>query len=507
MTTQSPTLTQPQKVSTETGMARLERLFALQQEAFMANPYPSAKQRKDLMRRIPDMLAKYRQQIQEALREDFGHHSTQQADLVEILGMYDRAKHNISQVSKWMRPSKRTPNFVTLGSSKAYLKYHPKGVVGNMVSWNFPFDIAIGPTLDALAAGNKVIIKPSEYSPACGAILQEMIAETFDEQDVAVVNGGLDLAVAFSQYKWDHLLYTGSGAVGKKVMEAAAKNLVPVTLELGGKCPAIIDKDAITKATVTDIAGVKVVKRGQMCVTVDHCLVPSASLDTFTDLMVSHFDEHFSEDNGAAHSTGIISDRHLKRLQSLVDDARAKGAEVHEIGAVLPGNERNMPFYIVKNPPADALVMQEEIFGPILPILPYDNKEDVIHRVNAGDRPLGLYVFSKDKSFIDDITTRTRSGGVAINIAGLQAAHPAMPFGGIGESGMGHHHGVEAFREFSNPRGYFIKGKGGAMDRLTAPYTDRTDNLIEKAGYASLGKQAIFALKNLPANLWAQIVG
>ena len=457
------------------------------------------------MKRIPKMLRRNREKILNALEEDFQGHSRHQGDLVEILGMLDRAKYNIANVKKWMKPTRREVNPVTLGSSKCYLKYHPKGVVGNMVSWNFPFDIGLGPTLDLLAAGNRVIIKPSDLSPACGKVLEEIIGETYDEDQVAVVNGGLDLAIHFPSLKWDHLVYTGSGVVGKKVMEAAARNLVPVTLELGGKSPVVIDKNAITDKTIADIAGVKVVKRGQMCVTTDYCLVPESHLAVFAEKMIRHFQQHFAKDNGSAHACGIITERHLNRLQSLVEEAKDAGASVTQIGSDLNGTDRNMPFYVVVDPPENLRIMQEEIFGPILPIVPYRDTQDAIDYINKGDRPLGLYIFSKDPAFIEAIAENTRSGGVAVNIAALQAAQPSLPFGGVGESGMGIHHGIEAFREFSNPRGYFVKGKGGTFGAITPPYDASTDHLIEKVGYASFGKQVLFALKTLPKNILARL--
>ena len=489
----------------QVAIERLEQVFAKQQAAFRANPYPSATERIEWMERIPKMLRKHRKKILAALAEDFGGHSSQMGDLVEILGMFDRAKYNISQVKKWMKPSARAVNPVTMGSSKAYVKYHPKGVIGNMVSWNFPFDIGLGPTLDALAAGNRVIIKPSDRSPACGKVLEEIISETFDENLVAVVNGELELAKHFPTLPWAHLVYTGSGTVGKLVMAAAAKNLVPVTLELGGKCPVILHKNSVTDANIAEIAGVKVVKRGQMCVTTDYCLVPEAQLDTFVAKMAAHFKAHFSEHNGAAHSCGIISKEHLKRLQNLVEDAREKGAKVIQVGDNINSDNRHMPFHLIVNPSNDLAVMQEEIFGPILPIKPYKNVQEVIDFVNAGDHPLALYIYSKNQNFINTITKNTHSGGVAINTCALQAAQPSLPFGGIGASGMGVHHGVEAFKEFSNPRGYFIKGKGGTIDRITPPYDAKTNHLIEKVAYASLGAQLKFALQTLPKNIWARL--
>ncbi len=477
---------------------KLNRVFKLQNEAFLKNPYPSLEERKALMNSVQPMLVKYRDKILAALDADFCGHSHEQGDLHEIVGMFDRIKFNTENVAKWMKPEAKAGNPVTGGSSKAYIKHYPKGVIGNMVSWNFPFDIALGPMLDALAAGNRVIIKPSDLAPNCGAVLEEMIADTFNEDQVAVVNGGLDLAKKFPSLPWNHLVYTGSGTVGKEIMRQAAANLVPVTLELGGKSPAIVGADRITDETIKDIAGVKMVKRGQMCVTTDYVLVPESQLQPFTDKFVRHMKANFEADNGKAFACGIINDRHLSRLNRLIDEAKSSGCKVIQIGADLDGKNRDMPFYVVVNPSENLELMQQEIFGPILPIITYKTTQDVIDYVNKGDSPLGLYIFSDDKKFVDEIVDNTRSGGVAINIAALQAGQPSMAFGGIGASGMGVHHGVEAFREFSNPRGFFVKGYGGTIDWIIPPYTANTRKLIHDVAYAPMAKQLKFALGRLP---------
>ena len=490
-------------MNTETSQQRLNRIFKLQKAAYLKDANPSAQVRIDRMKRIPDMLHKHREEILAALAIDFGGHSRDLGDLIEILGMFDRAEFNIHNVAKWMRPVYKAVNPVILGKSKAYVQYQPKGVVGNMVSWNFPFDIGLGPTLDALGAGNRVIIKPSDLSPECGRVLQAMISNAFDESELAVVNGDIELAKYFPSLAWDHLVYTGSGAIGKEVMRAAAANLVPVTLELGGKCPTIIDRDVVLDPlTIETVAGVKAIKRGQMCVSVDYCLVPEDSLHVFTRALTAYMNTHFSKNNGAEHACGIVSERHIARLNHLVKDARDSGAEVIQIGRDLLPGQRNMPFYLIVNPSNACAVMREEIFGPLLPIKTYRDTQDAIDQVNAGDRPLGLYVFSKDRKFIDEVTKNTHSGGVAVNTIGSQAAMPSMGFGGNGGSGIGRHHGEEGFREFSNPRGYFERLPGGVVDWVRPPYGEGTRKLIDEVAYASIGKKLKFALPQLVRNLF-----
>ncbi len=487
-------------------ITQLNKLFELQKKAFQLDPYPSVEVRIERIKRIPPMLKKYRSKIHAALDQDFGGHSDKASDLLEIIGLMDRAEFIAKNVKRWMKPKKKSGNLITLGNAKIYLKSHPKGTIGNMVSWNFPFEIALGPTIDALAAGNRVIIKPSDLGPACGAVLEEMINDTFDRDLVAVVNGDLELAKHFPTLPWDHLIYTGSGHVGKLVMAAASKNLVPVTLELGGKSPVIVHKDAVNNETIKSIASIKSVKRGQMCVTGDYCLVHSSKINEFVEKISAQFKNDFGADNnGAAHTCGIISEKHLMRLHSLIEDAENKGAKVINTGQENKENKRHMPFYVIVNPTREMKVMQEEIFGPILPIISYDTTDEVIQFINEDDHPLGLYIYGNDKPFINKICKNTQSGGVAINVIAIQAGVPSLPFGGIGASGMGMHHGEEGFREFSNQRGYFHKRKGGVYNIVMSPYGQKTDKLINDVAYASLGKQALFALKTLPRNIAALI--
>ncbi len=495
-------------INDQKAIEELNRIFKKQKTAFLNDPYPSLAERKERISKIPVMLQKHKTEIIEALNADFGGHSERGAHLLEIISMLERVKYNLTQIKKWMKPIQKAGNLVTQGNAKVYLKSHPKGVIANMVSWNFPFDIGLGPVIDALGAGNRVIIKPSDLGPHCGELMKKMIKDTFDEDLVAVVAGDLELAKYFPTLPWDHLVYTGSGRVAKLVMESAAKNLVPVTLELGGKNPVIVHEDSINDETIAMIAGVKAVKRGQICVTGDYCLVPEKTLDKFVNKLSTYFSQHFgSDDNGAAHACGIITDRHLKRLHHLVQEATDVGAKVINTGSDIDSAGRHMPFHLIVNPSPELGIMQEEIFGPILPILTYKNDDDIIQHVNAGDHPLGLYIFAKDQAFIDKISTYTHSGGVAVNAIAIQAGQPSLPFGGIGASGMGIHHGEEAFREFSNQRGYFVKKGGGLYDAILPPYDKSTDQLIEEAAYAPLAQQALFALKKLPSNIWGMITG
>jgi coniferyl-aldehyde dehydrogenase len=295
-----------------------------------------------------------------------------------------------------------------------------------------------------------VILKPSDYTPACGALLAEMVAAAFDSALVHVAVGGVELARAFAALPWDHLLYTGSPGVGREVMAAAAANLTPVTLELGGKCPAILTPGSVTAANVGSIVGTKTIKNGQMCVSVDYCLVPRVDLETFVDLARAHMASTAPDYSRSPNCTGIVSLHHLKRLERMLGEAREQQMRIVplEDDGVVDRATRRMPISLVIDPAADLTLMKEEIFGPILPVLPYDDLDLAIAAVNAGDRPLGLYAFGDDASATEHVLATTTSGGASVNACALQGALPSLGFGGSGTSGMGRHHGVEGFANF-----------------------------------------------------------
>ena len=481
-------------------LERLDRVFAAQRAAAERDPYPSARQRIEWLSRIRPMITRHRGAVLDALNADFGGHSPELAELVELMGPLGRASFAAGHVRQWMRPSPRAVDRVTLGRSKAYVRYEPKGVVGNMVSWNFPFDIGLGPTIDAVAAGNRVVVKPSDLAPACGQVLADMVAGSFAEDEVAVVNGDLELSRRFASMPWDHLMFTGSAAVGREVMRAAAANLVPVTLELGGKSPVVVGADRVADPhTIASVAGIKVIKHGQMCISDDYCLVPRAALESFAEQVVEFWRERFADDGGAASSCGIINDSHLQRLSHLVADARERGATVIQVGPVPQPGSRRMPLHVVVDPPADCSLMAEEIFGPILPILPYDRVDDIVAQVGSGGHPLALYVFTGDPSFVAELARRIPSGGVAVNSVAGHAVLPSLGFGGVGASGMGRHHGHDGFREFSNPRGYFALGSGSVVAAMTPPYGPQTRELLAIAD-GTVWQQLRFGLPRMLRN-------
>jgi len=471
-----------------TTIAELEEIVARQRAAFLEDPLPSLQERLELLQALAGMVMAHRTQIQAAMSADFAVHPTLATDLIEVLGVAGRAAYAAERLETWMAPEPREADPQMFGSAKAFVQPQPKGVVGNIVPWNFPFDLSVGPLVEMLAAGNRVVIKPSEYTPACAELLRDMIRATFDRDRVDVVVGGLDLAKAFTRVRWDHLLYTGNPAVGREIAKAAAEQLVPVTLELGGKCPAILADDSVDAESVKQILQTKTVKNGQMCISVDYCLVPRERLEDFARIAAEHVREQMAGYCASDSCTGIISERHMERIQGLLDEAQSRGADVRILqdGGDADPASRQLPLSLVVDPPDDLGLMQEEIFGPILPVKPYDDLDEAIRHVNGGERPLALYVFSKDEAVADDVLRRTTSGGACVNTSGAHGALPSLPFGGIGQSGSGRHHGVEGFREFSNLRGVFVRGEGDLIDAFAPPYGPEAQAVVD-AGFAGAG--------------------
>jgi coniferyl-aldehyde dehydrogenase len=467
------TMTALQNSSTDAAaIAALQKSFAAHKRAFFKHPFPDLRERRAHLYALAGALLGNRARIREALRTDFGAHPAAAADLAEIGGPLARTLAAAKHVKRWMRPERRGVDLLSFGTGKAQIAWQPKGVTGIIAPWNFPIDLSFGPLCDMLAAGNRVIIKISEYAPACAEAVREIIDNTFAADHVAVANGGVELGKAFTALRWDHLLYTGNPEVGAVVAQAAAANLVPVTLELGGKCPAIFAADSVNAAHITRLLGVKLVKNGQMCISIDHCLVPRAQLDQFVQLAQASFSGALKDYSRSADCTGIISARHFQRQQQLLDEARNSGARIVQLdqGGGTDAATRRLPVSLVIDPDPSLRIMKEEIFGPILPVIPYDSLDDTLAAINRGERPLGLYLYTRDAALVDKVRRETFSGGYAVNVCAAQGAIPEMGFGGVGRSGSGRHHGIDGFREFSNPRGMFMMGRGGAFDAFIPPY-------------------------------------
>lgn len=466
--------------SDKAAIEELHEVFALQKAAFLKDTYPSLAERRARLEALTGMVASNRDRIHDALREDFAAHPDALADMAEVLTAMGRAAFAYEHLEEWMKPDPRETDPNLHGTARAAIVYQPKGVIGNISPWNFPFDLSLGPLVDILAAGNRAILKPSEYTPACSELLREMVCATFDRDLVTVVVGGLELSQEFPTLRWDHLLYTGNTEVGRLIAKAAAENLVPVTLELGGKSPVFMLDDGIDEAAVANIIGTKMIKNGQMCIAPDYCLVPRERMEEFVELARRHYREKTPGYASSEDCTGIISERHMERIRRLLEEAREQGAQVVALGEEEGDpRTRRMPMSLIIDPPESLGVMREEIFGPLLPVKPYDSVEEAIEYVNSGERPLGLYVFSGDQSAAQQILDRTVSGGAAVGACAAQGALPSLGFGGVGYSGSGRHHGIDGFREFSNPRGVVFRGEGGALDAFLPPYGEQTEALLK----------------------------
>ncbi len=460
----------PASPGDEAAISKLQIAFKAQRKAFAMDRNPSLAVRRERLERISSMMVANRDKIYAALRADFGVHPDPASEVLEVHAVTARVDYALAHLEQWMQPMPREVDAPYASVLRAFIQSQPKGVIGNIVPWNFPFEIGIGPMVDMFAAGNRVLLKPSEFAPASAALLQEMVAAAFPADLAYVAVGGLDLAKAFSALPFDHLMYTGSSDVGRQVMLAAAQNLTPVTLELGGKCPAVLLPGSVTPDTIGGILGVKMIKNGQMCVSVDHCFVPRAELDAFEKIAVGFMEQAAPNYASSGACTGIISERHLDRMSALLADAKDAGARIVtlEKSDKVDRQTRTMPISLVLDPSPGLRVMQEEIFGPILPVIPYDHIDEVVEQINQGDHPLGVYVYGDDATTAARIFAETRSGGGAINACAIQAGLKSLAFGGVGMSGMGRHHGEDGFREFSNQRGMVVRGEGANFDALVA---------------------------------------
>ncbi len=437
----------------------LGRLFRQQREAFRQNPMPSVTERRENLKRLKRALLSHKDQLVEAIDQDYGCRSEDETLLAEMMPSIQGINYALKHLDEWVKPSKRHVGMLFQPASNK-VHYQPLGVVGIIVPWNYPLYLAVGPLTGALAAGNRVMIKMSEFTPHTSALFKEVIEANFPQDLVAVVNGDAEVAAAFSGKPFDHLLFTGSTTVGRHVMRAAAENLTPVTLELGGKSPAIVASDVPMSDAAERIAFGKSFNAGQTCVAPDYVLCPADRVNEFVDEFRSAFARMYTSVQDNRDYTSIINDRQYQRLEHYLEDAREKGARVIELN---PANEslgdgiRRLAVHLVLNPTEEMLLMQEEIFGPILPVVTYGSIDEAINYINDRPRPLALYYFGYDRGAQDYVSERTHSGGMCINDTLMHVAQDDMPFGGVGTSGMGHYHGKEGFLTFSNARGVFSK--------------------------------------------------
>ena len=465
----------------------MNRILELQKNLNIKEGAPDINLRKDRLDRVIAMVSKYDKQIVSAVNQDFGNRDQVMSAATEVASVIGPMEHAKKNLKKWMKTEKRKAAIAPLGSAlsllgaKAEVRYQPKGVVGAISPWNFPMNLALAPLAGIISAGNRVMHKPSELTPATSDLLKQMIEEYFDEGEMAVFVGDAEVGAAFSGLAFDHLIFTGGTSIAKHVMKAASENLVPLTLELGGKSPVVVGKNAKIKETAQRVMQGKTMNAGQICLAPDYALVPEERVEEFVQASVEATSEMYPEMKDNDDFTSIINQRHYDRIQSYLEDAKEKGADVVEIN---PSNEdfsqqphHKIPPTIVLNPSEDMKIMQEEIFGPVLPVKTYKDVTEPVDYINSKDRPLGLYYFGEDAKEKDYVLENTTSGGVTVNDVISHIQMEDLPFGGVGPSGMGSYHGYDGFKEFSHAKAVYKQTKINLMKLagLVPPYKKKEE--------------------------------
>jgi coniferyl-aldehyde dehydrogenase len=454
------------------GQSALEDAFHRLFELSRTTPAPTLDERLDRLARLRAAISENEARFQTAISADFGHRSRTETAIAETLLVLGEIKHATRHLKKWMAPQ-RVATALQFMPGKNRLIPQPVGVVGIIAPWNYPLQLTLAPAVAALAAGNRVMIKPSELVPRFSALLKEVIATKFHATEMVVTGIEDDISRAFACLPFDHLMFTGSTRVGRLVAEAAARNLTPVTLELGGKSPAIVDRSADLGEAAQRIAYGKLLNAGQTCIAPDYALVPENSVQDFADRLQANMLTMFGTDPGNDDYTSIVSDRHYARLEGLVADAAAKGARI--LQAAKPSDpawksKRKFPPTVLVGVTPDMSVMQEEIFGPLLPILGYQDAAEPVAYINAHDRPLALYWFGKDDVARDEVLARTISGGVTVNDCLFHFTQINQPMGGIGASGSGAYHGEWGFKSLSKLKPVFYRSPFNRLADLYPPY-------------------------------------
>ncbi len=454
--------------------------FASQRRAFAADPNPGLKTRIDRLNRLLALIEQNEDALVAAVNDDFGNRAAQETRLAELFFVGAGVRHARRRLKRWMRP-RAVATELQFRPGRNRLTPQPLGVVGVVSPWNYPIQLSLGPALAALAAGNRVMIKPSELTPRTSALLERLAAAHFDPDEMSVVNGDAETGKAFVGLPFDHLVFTGSTAVGRQVAMAAAANLTPVTLELGGKSPAIFDASCDLAIACRRLAYGKLLNAGQTCIAPDYLLVPKGQARAAADLIAQAMARMYPSLASNRDYTAIVSERHRRRLMDLVDEARAAGAEIIEVnpaGEAFEATGRKLAPTLAIGPAENTRLMREEIFGPVLPIVEYERLEDAIAIVNRGERPLALYWFGRDAARRNRVLRETVSGGVTVNDCLLHFVQEEQPFGGVGSSGVGAYHGEWGFRAFSKLKPVFHQARWNASGLLQPPYGKTFDWLL-----------------------------
>jgi coniferyl-aldehyde dehydrogenase len=443
------------------------------------DPLPGWPIRERRLRALEAVIVQHREEIVAAIDADFGCRPREESEMLEIFPSLSAIRHALRHGRRWMKPRRSAASLAFL-PARTEMRPQPLGVVGIIVPWNYPLFLAIGPLVDALAAGNRAMVKMSEYTPRFSELFAELIARHFQPDEVLVVNGDAAVGQAFAELPFDHLLFTGSTAVGHHVMRSASANLTPVTLELGGKSPAIIGPGARFEHAVERIVFGKMVNAGQTCIAPDYVLLPRAEMERFTAAARDAVQRLYPDLANSRQYASIATDRHYQRLSSLRDGAIAAGARGERLSeAIDQSTQRLLTPMLLTDVRDDMAVMQEEIFGPLLPLVPYDDLSEAIDYVVARPRPLALYLFEQDQGRIDQVLARTHAGGVSLNDTLYHIAQHGLPFGGVGSSGMGGYHGEAGFRTFSHFKPVFRQARFNGTGLLNPPYGKRFRQMLE----------------------------
>jgi len=455
----------------------LERMRA----AFLKDMMPSLTTRRDRLARLAQMTKRHAPDIMDTINADFGHRSRHETLIADLLAVDEAVRYAQRNLREWMRP-RRVPTDIKYRPGFNRLISQPLGVVGVVAPWNYPYQLSMLPALGALAAGNRVMIKPSELAPRTAALMTRIVRESFADDELIVFPGDAAVGKAFTELPFDHLFFTGSTAVGRVVAQAAAKNLTPVTLELGGKSPVIVDLKGSFESIAPKIAVGKLFNAGQTCIAPDYALVPRERVDDFAIAMWHAMGILYPTLAANPDYSSIVNERHYGRLEDLLADAKARGArflDVNPAGEMFDATQRKLAPAIVLDVNDGMRIMREEIFGPLLPVVPYDKLDDALDYINARDRPLALYLFSDTRRGRERAVSNTIAGGVTVNGCLTHFAQEAQPFGGVGASGSGSYHGVHGFRTFSKQKAVYYEPRIGILPLLMPPYGKVLDKVYQ----------------------------
>ena len=478
----------PQKIMVDTEFEeQMNAALLAQRESYIKEGAVSAAVRIDRIDRAIDVLVRHAEAISEAMNADFGCRPRQVNLMTDVTGSIECLKHSKKYLKGWMKREKRPTMFpLNLLGGRSSIEYQPKGVVGVLAPWNFPLGMVFEPLSGVLAAGNRAMIKPSEFTPATSALIAEMVAEAFDPTELTVVTGGPEVGQCFSSLPFDHMIFTGATSIARHIMAAAARNLVPVTLELGGKSPVVVSRSANLKEAVERIMVGKMLNAGQVCIAPDYLMVPEEDLETVVEYATAIVQQMYPTLLNNDQYTAMVNDRHYVRISQNIEDAQARNIRMVTINA---GNEdfsdnptQKIPPTLVIQPEDEALCMQDEIFGPLLPIKTYKTFEDTIAYINSKPRPLAGYYFGYDNAEEQRFLSGTTSGGVCINDVMFHMLQKDLPFGGVGPSGMGAYHGIEGFKTFSHAKSIYRQPKGVPVAKLAGfmpPYGDASEKNIK----------------------------